>query len=421
MVLEHGAHALHHIGVALLHRLDEVIVLHGEVVGAELERAARGGELGGLHRRRQRAGLRRAGRRQRRVEDQRGVVALGGVERGGVAVFRLEGGDEGGVDRVVEVARPLRAGEHPEGRVLRRRQGRLVHGEGREERHVEPRLRELAHEVHAHAAGHEGVDRIRFQRGDAGQFGGEVELAELGEDLVGDFAFVEALDARHRVLAGLVVRRDQDEAAIALLGRVAAEHFVVAVVLPGDVEVMRMAAAPGERGGPGVGADQHHAGVDHRLEHRHHHIGEHGAHDDVGAVALDQRLGLADGHVGLQLVVHHDQVDVEAAELAAALLQRELEAVADVGSEGRGRARQRQHHADVDLLGLRRGGGQPEGERGAERARLGGGHRFVSLCAPPPPPWAQGLRGAVDPAPTLLGAGRRRKTVSATGEISLRT
>ncbi len=63
-----------------------------------------------------------------------------------------------------------------------------------------------------------------------------------------------------------------------------------------------------------------------------------------------KRLDLGDRDVGLQLVVLDDHLDLAAAELAAELLDGELEAVAELLAEHRGRARQRGDHADLELL-----------------------------------------------------------------------
>ena len=83
-------------------------------------------------------------------------------------------------------------------------------------------------------------------------------------------------------------------------------------------------------------------------------VGEDRADDEVDLVALEKALDLRDGHVGLQLVVDDDHLDVASAELAAELLHRELEAVAGLLAEhGRG-AGEGQQQADLQLL-LRQG------------------------------------------------------------------
>ena len=57
------------------------------------------------------------------------------------------------------------------------------------------------------------------------------------------------------------------------------------------------------------------------------------------------------GDVGLELVVDHEHLGRQAAELAAVQLHREQEAVADVDAERPARPRQRADEADLDLVG----------------------------------------------------------------------
>ena len=68
------------------------------------------------------------------------------------------------------------------------------------------------------------------------QLGGEVELAQRRVDLVGDLAFEVLLEAADHVLAGLVVRRQQEGLLVALVLRVLAEHLGRLVVLVGGGE-----------------------------------------------------------------------------------------------------------------------------------------------------------------------------------------
>ena len=72
---------------------------------------------------------------------------------------------------------------------------------------------------------------------------------------------------------------------------------------------------------------------------RHQDVGEDRADHEVDLVALDELLGLADGHVGFQLVVLHDDAGRQAAELAARVLDAQIEAVAQLAAEHRLRAR----------------------------------------------------------------------------------
>ena len=112
--------------------------------------------------------------------------------------------------------------------------------------------------------------------------------------------------------------------------RVLAEHLVHLVVLIGGDEEVRVAVLAGEGRGAGIRADQEGAAVGDRLDDRDQDVGEDRADDEVDLVALDQRLDLAHRDVGLELVVLHDDLDVAAAELAAEVLDAELEAVAQL-------------------------------------------------------------------------------------------
>ena len=79
-----------------------------------------------------------------------------------------------------------------------------------------PGLRVLPDELHAHAAGIEDEHRLRVLRAQLRDLGLVVGLAELGVDLLDDVALVVALEARHHVLAGLVVRREHVQVVDAL-------------------------------------------------------------------------------------------------------------------------------------------------------------------------------------------------------------
>ena len=72
-------------------------------------------------------------------------------------------------------------------------------------------------------------------------------------------------------------------------------------------------------------------------------------------------------------------------------------------AEHGGRARQRQHHADLEAVGGRRGGGQPEGRGGGERRyakRVHGSHSHPDAAARlhgPGPPVFPDRRGTTAP------------------------
>ena len=107
-------------------------------------------------------------------------------------------------------------------------------------------------------------------------------------------------------------------------------------------------------------------------------VGEDRADDEVDLVALDQRLDLGDGDVGLEFVVLHDDFDLAAAELAAEVFHRELEAVAQLLAEHGGRAGQRGDDADLELV-LSAGTGRYQRQGGNGRKR-----RESSVHFPPP-------------------------------------
>ena len=67
---------------------------------------------------------------------------------------------------------------------------------------------------------------IRVRRANLGHFGGEVGLIQLGIDLAGDLALEEALEPVERVLAGLIVRREDERLLVAEVGGVLAGALV---------------------------------------------------------------------------------------------------------------------------------------------------------------------------------------------------
>jgi hypothetical protein len=70
---------------------------------------------------------------------------------------------------------------------------------------------ELLDEVDAHAAGQEEEQRIRLEAADLRQFGGVIELAELGINLLGHLALVITLEAGPRILAARIVGGDDHD------------------------------------------------------------------------------------------------------------------------------------------------------------------------------------------------------------------
>ena len=273
------------LAVSPLGDLDEVEVLDREAVVAELEGAAQRREVGRLQRGLQGllvgdlpARLLHGG-----VDHHGGVIGVHGVARRDVAVLLLEGRDERLVLRRVEVRRPVAAAEQADGGVLLGGEGGLVHGEGGEEDHLvgQAGLAELLDQVHAHAARHEGEDRVRLLRRELGEFGREVELAERNIDLVDDLALEVALEAGDRVLAGLIVRHEQNDALEIAVLRHLAENLVVLVVLVGGDDEIRAAGLSGEGGWAGVGRDEEGLGLRHRPVDRGQHVGEDRPDDEL--------------------------------------------------------------------------------------------------------------------------------------------
>ena len=250
--------------------------------------------------------------------------------------------------------------------------------------------------------------------GDLRQFGRIIELAERHVDLVGDLALEEALEAGERIAPGLVIGRDQEDLLQAGVLRVFAGHAERLVVLIGRDEEIRIAFLAGEIGGAGVRADQDRSGIGHRFEDSPENIGEDRADDEVDLIALEQRLGLGDGDVGLEFVVLHDHLDLAAAELAAEVLDRELEAVAQLLAEHRRRSGERGDDADLELFLCAHGGGHKrQGRSGCEQ-------REYSIHLPLP---RKRTLGAFRLAPGLQGRQSlpsiRRENANSKSNISL--
>ncbi len=149
-----------------------------------------------------------------------------------------------------------------------------------------------------------------------------------------------------------------------------AQHLVHLIVLVGGDEEVRVAVLAGEIRGAGIRADQDGAAVGHRLHDRLEDVGEDRPDHEVDLVAIDERLHLGDGHVGLEFVVLDQDLDIAPAQLAAELLDGELKAVAELLAEHRGRARERGDHADLELfLRLRRRCKNGERRGSGERAK----------------------------------------------------
>ena len=230
-------------------------------------------------------------------------------------------------------------------------------------------MAELLDEVHAHAARQEGEDRVGLGGGDAGQLRRVIELAERHVHFVEGFAAELMLEAGGGVLAGLIVGHDHDYLLDPGILGVLAQDFVHLIVLVGGDEEVRVAILAGEARRSGVGTDEDDVRLGDRLLDRLQDVGKHRPDHEIDLVAIDQRLDLADGHVGLELVIGDDDLGLAAAELAAQRLHRQREAVTQLLAEHGGRARQRGDEADLEIvLGLRGGDRQSQcGSHGNER------------------------------------------------------
>jgi hypothetical protein len=102
---------------------------------------------------------------------------------------------------------------------------------------------------------------------------------------------------------------------------------------------------------------------------------------EIDLVALDHAVGRLLGRVGALLVVGHDDLGRQAAELAAVLLHGELEGIADVHAQPGARPRERAEQADLHLVGGLRGGGQAQGGGGHNGQAQGGGGLAHAGCS----------------------------------------
>jgi hypothetical protein len=103
------------------------------------------------------------------------------------------------------------------------------------------------------------------------------------------------------------------------------------------------------------------------LGHAHHHAGVHSADDHIDLVALHQLVDVFRRLGGIGLVVHGDEFDFAPGEFAAALIDRQLEAVGDGHAKLGEGAGVGQHQADLELGLLRQGHGRRQ-----QRADSGG-------------------------------------------------
>ena len=109
-------------------------------------------------------------------------------------------------------------------------------------------------------------------------------------------------------------------------------------------------SSPASCEGPALAMTSHGLGIDDRLERRQQHVRPDIADDEIDLVGFDQLLGLLLADVRLLPVVFVDHLDRETADLAAHMIERELERIAHVVADHRGRAAEGRDEADLDRL-----------------------------------------------------------------------
>ena len=123
------------------------------------------------------------------------------------------------------------------------------------------------------------------------------------------------------------------------------------VVLVGSAEEIRVAVGTGVLRRAGVGADVKGFGIKNRFAHGQHHIGKHHAGHEIHFFLLHQPVGGLARRIGLGLVVGHDHLDRQSTELAAGMLHRQVEAVANVNAQASAGAGQGAEQTHLDLVG----------------------------------------------------------------------
>jgi hypothetical protein len=284
-------------------------------------------------------------------------------------VLLLELGDELLAGRVLEVRTPERSGDHAQRGLLLGRQGQPVCGGRRQQRDLpqQPGLLILFEKLDAQAPRIEHVHCIRLGCSQLGKLGGEVHLLQGREGFVHDLALVVPLESGQEVFARLIVRRHEVEALVAPVRRILADHFRLRVVLPGAREEVRRALRAGDRRRSPVRADQEDLLLGDFAVHRHHHIGETDAGDDLHLVLFDQLVDQLLREIGLELAVLFDDLHWHAAELAAIAFDHQHQRVVLVLAGRALRPRHLRHEADLERrLCLR---GRAHQTRGGQREK----------------------------------------------------
>jgi len=247
--------------------------------------------------------------------------------------------------------------------MLEPRQRQRIDGEGGVKRNLplEARLRVLGEELDAWATRIEREDRIRPCRARLRQLGGEVELIGPARQLAADdLSFERRRHALEHVLAGGVVRSDQECGLDPLLVHIEADSLRGLVVVPGGREHVWRAQLSRELRGAGVGDNGKCLGIDERLERGEQHVRPDVANDEVDLVGFDQLLGLLHADLGFGLIVLVDHLDRQAADFKAVMVESQLEGIAHVRADRGHRPAEGADEADLYRL-LR------HGRRGSER------------------------------------------------------
>jgi hypothetical protein len=169
--------------------------------------------------------------------------------------------------------------------------------------------------------------------------GGEIELAGPGGVFFADHLPLEiGLDARGDVLAGGVVRINQEQRLDALLIEIFAGRLRGLVALPGDGEEVRRALFAGDLRGAGVGADNKGLRVHRRQQRRQQNVREAVAGEKIDAIRFDQLVGLLLADLRLLRVVLVEDLDRLSRHLVPEMLEREVEAIAHIVADRGGGA-----------------------------------------------------------------------------------
>ena len=192
-------------------------------------------------------------------------------------------------------------------------------------------------------------NRLGVLRAKLRDLGLVILLTELGIDLLDDAALVVALEARDHVLAGLVVRRHHVDVVHARVLQELAHGLGRLVVVPGGREVELVALAARERACAGVRADHDLARAVHDRRHGHHHVRPDDSGDEVDVVLLQHLLGDLHADIGLGLIIAVDHLHLHTADLAAEMIERELDRVPHVAADHALRSAHRGDEADLEL------------------------------------------------------------------------